>query len=405
MKPSRFRFGPGFLVAAAFIGPGTITTATMAGTRFGFTLLWAVAFSTIATMILQEMSSRLGLVTRKSLGEVLRTSFTHRLPQTFVPLLILLAIVFGNGAFEMGNLLGAAMGVEVLTGWSPRAGALLTAFAAATLLVLGSYSAIERLMTALVGLMGAAFIVTATMVAPDFPELLAGLFIPGVPAESHVTIIALIGTTVVPYNLFLHASAVQSRWSHDLPLARALRESRTDSGVSIGLGGLITAAVVVTAAAHRESDAVAGAQDMARQLRPLLGPFAQTAFAIGLIAAGLTSAITAPLAAAYAAAGVFGWSADIKTARFRAVWAAIIVAGAVFAWFGHRPVSAIIFAQAANGILLPFVAIFLLLIMNKKSLLGSQVNGMVSNLIGGIVVLVATGLGAHQLLRLMGLVG
>ena len=304
----------------------------------------------------------------------------------------------------MGGLLGAALGIEVLTGWSPRIGALLTALAAAILLGVGTYSAIERLLTALVGLMGTAFIVTALMVAPDLPELLAGLFVPRVSAESQLTIVALIGTTVVPYNLFLHATAVQNRWSGDLPLNRALRESRIDSGFSIGLGGLITAAVVITAAAaHGESRGVTGAQDMARQLRPLLGPAAQLTFATGLLAAGLTSAITAPLAAAYAAAGVFGWPSDIRAARFRAVWGAIIAAGALLSWIGHRPVKAIIFAQAANGILLPFVAIFLLVIMNKKALLGAQINGLLSNLLGGLVVLVATGLGAFQFVRLIGI--
>lgn len=406
MRKSGYRFGPGFLVAAAFIGPGTITTATMAGARFEYSLLWAVAFSVAATLVLQEMSARLGLVTRMGLGEVLRTTFAHPISRVVAPLLVLAAIVFGNGAFEMGNLLGAAMGAEALTGCSPRVGAVLTATLAAILLFLGSYSAVEKLLTCLVGLMGAAFIVTAIMIGPDIRHLLSGLLWPSLPPHSVLTVVALIGTTVVPYNLFLHASAVQQRWSEELPLRTALRESRWDTGLSIGFGGCITVAAIVTAAGlHGDAAAIESASDMARQLRPLLGPGAHACFAIGLLSAGLTSAITAPLAAAYAASGILGWQAGLKSWRFRAIWGGVIMTGSICAWFGHRPISAIIFAQAANGILLPWIAVVLLIVMNRKDLLGAHVNGTAANLLGMTVVLVSTGLSVFQLLRLAGWIG
>lgn len=146
---------------------------------------------------------------------------------------------------------------------------MLTATLAAILLFLGSYSAVEKLLTCLVGLMGAAFIVTAIMIGPDIRHLLSGLLSPSLPPHSVLTVVALIGTTVVPYNLFLHASAVQQRWSEELPLGTALRESRWDTGLSIGFGGFITTAATVTAAGlHGDGAAIEGASDMARQLRP-----------------------------------------------------------------------------------------------------------------------------------------
>jgi manganese transport protein len=141
---------------------------------------------------------------------------------------------------------------------------------------------------------------------------------------------------------------------------------------------------------------------MAEQLQPLLGPAAHYFFATGLLAAGLTSAVTAPLAAAYATAGALNWPRGLKTWRFRAVWAAIVIAGTVSALVGREPVAAIVFAQAANGILLPVIAIFLLIVVNRGELLGRHKNGIAANLLGGSVVLVASGLGVFQLLRVFG---
>jgi manganese transport protein len=163
---------------------------------------------------------------------------------------------------------------------------------------------------------------------------------------------------------------------------------------------LITLAIIVTGAAafFGSGTEIATAADMAQQLEPLLGPAAKFFFATGLFAAGMTSAVTAPLAAAYATSGAFGWGRDLKSWRFRAVWATIIVFGTVLAAsVGASPTQIIIFAQAANGLLLPMVAIFLLIIMNRSDLLGQYKNGVFGNIIGGIVVLVALFLGTRTL--------
>ncbi len=224
-----------------------------------------------------------------------------------------------------------------------------------------------------------------------------------IPPGSLLTIIALIGTTVVPYNLFLHASVVREKWPQEVAVDQALRESRLDTLLSISLGGLVTLAIVVTAAAFFERGSqIDSAAMMAEQLEPLLGPAAHYFFATGLLAAGLTSAVTAPLAAAYATAGALNWPRDLKARRFQAVWAVIVVVGTGSAMAGQKPVAAIVFAQSANGILLPIIAVFLLVVMNRSDLLGRYKNGIAANLIGGAVVLVVSGLGAFQLLRVFG---
>ncbi len=399
-RAARWRnLGPGWLVTAAFIGPGTVTSATVAGARFGTALLWALLFSTAATIVLQEMSARLGLVTRDGLGEAIRRRYAGAARIAAIALVIG-AIAIGNAAYETGNLLGAALGLEELGRGSLRAWVLGTAAAAAALLWTGSYRVVERTMIALVIVMGIAFAATALALLPETEGLARGLLVPALPSGSALTAIALVGTTVVPYNLFLHAATVREKWAGvgDLPAARR------DLALSIALGGALSMAIVVTAAATlQEADGVASAADMARQLEPTLGGWATALFAIGLAAAGVSSAITAPLAAAYASAGALGWPRDLRAARLRAVWAFVLLAGVAFAVTGVRPVPAILFAQAANGVLLPAVAIFLLIVVNDRRSMGSHANGFLANVLGGAVVAVTLVLGARAVLGALGL--
>jgi len=293
--------GPAALVAAAFIGPGTVTACTLAGANYGYTLLWALLFATAATMILQEMSARLGLVTQRGLGENLRSMFAASIFKWPLFALIIVALYVGNAAYEAGNLSGAALGIQALfgeTGFIYRLSVALIAGLAAILLCFGSYKHIEKTLIGLVLIMALAFIGTFIVVGPDFIAILKGLIRPKIPTGSLMTVIALIGTTVVPYNLFLHASAVKDRWSNIDDLSTV----RMDTVATIGLGGLITILIASTAAASifGTSLHINGASDMAKQLEPLFGSFSNYMLGVGLFAAGLSSSVTAPLATAYA---------------------------------------------------------------------------------------------------------
>lgn len=399
--------GPGLLVTAAFIGPGTVTTASVTGAGYGYALLWALVFAIFATIVLQEMSARLGIVSREGLGEAMRGTFESVVLKLLVGALIVAAIAFGNAAFETGNITGAALGLEAILGLSTQAWSVIVGIAAFALLATGAYKVIERVLVALVIVMSVVFILTAIIVRPEIGAMLAGIFAPGIPSGALLATVALIGTTVVPYNLFLHASSVQEKWPEEIPTSRALAGSRLDATLSISLGGIITLAILATAAAafFERGVEIEDAGQMARQLEPLLGPSAKYFFAVGLLAAGLTSAVTAPLAAAYATSGVLGWPRDLSALRFKAVWAIIIIIGTVFAALGTEPVQAILFAQAANGVLLPVIAVFLLFVMNRRRLLGEYRNGVVGNVLGGFVVLVATGLGLYSVLSALGVIG
>jgi manganese transport protein len=394
MRRGRFwsNVGPGAVIAAAFIGPGTVTTATLAGAEHGVTLLWALLFSVLATLVLQEMAARLGLVTGSGLGEAIRNRFVGPLSRF---LAVGLVIAVGNAAFEAGNLAGGALGAEAIFGFPGRAAALVLAVAAFGLLWTGRYRVVERALVGLVALMAVTFLSTAVMLAPAPSELLGGLLVPRLPSgRGLLLVVALIGTTVVPYNLFLHATAVGVRWSgpEELPAARR------DAAFSIVLGGIVSMAIVVTAAGGARGAPIGNAADMAVQLEPLLGGWARAFFGAGLLAAGLSSAVTAPLAAAYAAAGTLGWAPSIRTGRPRAIWIGVLGIGAVFAAAGFRPVPLILFAQVANGLLLPAVALFLLVVVER---MGRWANGCWMNVAGIVVLLVALGLAVRTLVRVL----
>ena len=397
--------GPGLLVTAAFIGPGTVTTASAAGANFGFALMWALLFSTFATLVLQEMAARLGLVTGKGLAEAMRSTSSNALLSKLAIILVIAAIGCGNAAYEVGNIAGAALAVSTVTGISGSVWAVLLGIGSALLLSSGRYKVLESVLILLVLVMSVVFILTAFMIAPDFVELLRGILVPTLPSGSILTVIGLVGTTVVPYNLFLHSNAVREKWPDSKKLEQNLRESRWDTGLSVGLGGLLTLAIVSTAAtAFFKTGLEFNALTMGQQLEPLMGPASRYIFAAGLFAGGLTSAITAPLAASYAVCGAMGWSQSLNSTRFKMIWGAILLVGTVLAATGSKPLAAILFAQVANGFLLPVVAIFLLVVMNRRALLGDHCNGRVANALGGLVVLTAIGLGAMKLLRVVGLV-
>jgi manganese transport protein len=320
-----------------------------------------------------------------------------------VCVLVVAGIGAGNAAFETGNITGAAIGLAVLTGVPAQVWAVGIGLVVCVLLALGTYRAIERFLLILVMGMSLVFILTAILARPSVGDMISGLVWPSFPDGSALLIVALIGTTVVPYNLFLHANAVQERWA-ELPQQQALSVARRDACVSVSPGGVITLAIVSTAAAANFAQGIPleNAGMMASQLEPLLGSAAQSFFAGGLLCAGITSAITAPLAAAYATAGILGWRQDMQSWQLRAVWGSITLIGTLLAAVGQRPMAAIILAQAVNGLLLPIIAVFLLIVMNRQELLGENTNGRVANVCGGAVVFVVSALGLFQLWTALG---
>lgn len=386
---SRFKkIGPGAIVAAAFIGPGTVTTATISGASYGFTLLWAILFSVFATYILQEMSARLGLIAQLGVGEAIRLKLNKGILKVLAITLVVSAILIGNAAYEAGNISGAALGVSIpnwlILGKEFNPSILFIGVVAASILYVGKHKLIERALIAMVSIMGFVFIISAIMLSPDIVDVARGLFVPQIPKGGLLMVVGLIGTTVVPYNIFLHASFVKKKWNNPDELGTV----KSDAFYSILLGGIITMSILITSAVvNQHSNAsISKITDMSYQLEPLLGSWASIFMSIGFIAAGLSSAITAPLAAAFASSEIFGWGNSMKSKKFRAIWIIILCIGVGFSLAGFKPTGVILFAQVANGLLLPIIASFLLWVMNDTKLLGTYTNSTFANLLGSLII-------------------
>ncbi|MEE8218480.1 MAG: divalent metal cation transporter [Vicinamibacteria bacterium] len=387
------------VLSAAFIGPGTITTAASAGALYGPRLLWALAFSTVACLVLQEASARLTVVSGRDLGQAIRERFRGGPLARLVPGSVLGVVVLGCAAYEAGNILGgvagAVLGTGLPQGWLTL-GVGATAF---VLLWLGTTRTVSEILGVVVATMGVAFLLTAAKLGLEPSGLIRGALIPSLPEGSALLLLGLVGTTVVPYNLFLGSGIARGQ---------TLDEVRFGLGVAIVLGGVISMGVLIVGTAV---DPPLAFDALGQALRARLGGWAETFFAYGLLAAGLSSAITAPLAAAVAARGLLsrpsGEGDDAaapawhdRSGRFRGVWLLVLLTGIAFGLAEVRPIPAIILAQALNGLLLPFVAVFLLLVINDVRLMGRDgVNGPVSNTALGLVVVVTVLLGALNVSR------
>ena len=393
-------FGPGAMIAAAFIGPGTVTTATLAGGNFGFTLLWAIAFSVIATLTLQEMTARLGAVAQVGLGEAIAARTSNTMFRWPAALLVIAAIVVGNAAYEAGNITGAGAGLTSWTLGPINIWPLMIGTAA--FLVLNRQGAVflERTLALLVVAMAFVFVGTALVLQPSLSDILRGLFIPTLPENAGLIVLGIIGTTVVPYNLYLHASVIKRHSREGMTLA----EARQDIQLSVIGGGIITLCIAITAAVvlHGTPNPTSSFTQLAPTLAPLLGQASFAVLGLGFFAAGLSSAITAPLAAAYAVTEVLNLEVEQRDRVFTWTWRLVLAFGVFVASFSLKPLELIVFAQFTNGLLLPITAAFILWIANDSTLLGQHRNTRVNNAMGFFVLTVTCGLGLRSILLAMG---
>jgi|TARA_B110000263_G_scaffold90310_2_gene78927 Mn2+/Fe2+ NRAMP family transporter len=381
--------GPGVLIAAAFIGPGTVTLCSIAGASFGYSLLWALLLSIIATIVLQEMALRIGLITNKGLAEVIRVSIKNKIVNRSLMLLILCSILIGNAAYEAGNITGASLGIiAIINSETLNYIPLLIGFIAFIILYIGDYKILERSLIFLVLTMSLSFLITAFMTRPDLNSLIKGLFIPKITSSNLIVILGLIGTTVVPYNIFLHSSLVSEKWD----TIDKLKTARLESFISILFGGIISISIIITAASVN-NQSVTSVIDLAKGLEPLYGKFAIYFLGIGLFASGITSSITAPLAAAYVAKSCFGWKGSLKSSKFRLTWILILLIGVIVSMIKLNPIEIIKFAQFLNSLLLPIIAIILLWLVNNKTVIKRDYNYRFQNILGIFIVIITIILG------------
>ena len=389
--------GPGVLIAAAFIGPGTVTLCTIAGASFGYSLIWAIILSIFSTIVLQEMSLRIGLITKMNLAQVIRINIKSKFLNRLLLILIISSILIGNAAYEAGNITGASLGISaILNSQSINYIPIFIGLIAFIVLYQGDYKVLERSLVFLVLIMSISFFITAIITRPDINALINGVITPKIDSNNLMIILGLIGTTVVPYNLFLHSSLVSEKWNS----VKKLKVARFESFFSILIGGLVSLSIIITAASVNNKD-VNGVIDLAKGLEPLYGNFAIYFLGIGLFASGITSSITAPLAAAYVAKSCFGWQDSLKSRKFRAIWIIILIIGVLVSMVKINPIEIIKFAQFSNSLLLPIIAIILLWLINNKNIISNEYSYRYQNIFGFLIVIISIILGTKGLISLI----
>ncbi len=390
------------VITAAFIGPGTVTTATQAGVYFNFKLQWAFVFSTFGCLVLQEAAARLTIYSQLNLGEAIRKTLEGKSTKIFTLIVVIVSILTGCAAYEAGNILGSTEGLAMIFDIPKVYLVGITGILAIIALSLKSVNAIAKFMGAIVFLMGIAFISVAIMLKPDVGELLEGAFIPSIPAGSGILVLGLVGTTIVPYDLFLGSGALDKKQS--------IQEMRFGLTIAIVFGGIISMAVMGVGNAITEGMSEGARSNMVYSydmlkgvLELYIGKSALYVFGFGMFAAGFSSAITSPLASAITASSLFKteknktkW--ETKSLYFRLVIIGVLGVGLTFGFMQVKPIPAIILAQAINGLFLPLVSIFLLFVVNNAKIMGNDhINGWISNIMMTVVVWITMILGANNI--------
>lgn len=357
------------VISAAFIGPGTVTTASSAGAAHDLSLLWALLFSTIATILLQEAAARITIASGRNLGEIIALKYGENKK---LRLSLFVAVAFGCAAYQTGNILGALQGLRFIIFDIPNyALAISVAFVSFSILWVGNISFIAKALGAVVAFMGIAFCWVALTTDINWVDFIKAAVLPSFPPGASLLIIGLIGTTIVPYNLFLASGIGEGQHIFEMRIGIAL---------AVLIGGIISAAILVTGT---QVEGTYSYEALVGAMTEKLGSWAVGLFGFGLFAAGMSSAITAPLAAAITGQSLLGNQATWheKSMAFRLSWGIILLIGLGFSLLNIRPIPAIILAQAINGVLLPIVAVFLILAVNDRRLMPeSFINTRASNL-------------------------
>ena len=389
------------MVAAAFIGPGTLTTAAATGASSGLALAWSLLFALTATVVLQELSIRSALSTQQDLAVLARKFGGPVWGRWLIAPLIVIAIGIGNAAYQAGNLTGAAVGLSTFFPDRFSTIILYLSAGAAALILTNRYQWLERSLVSLVVLMAVLFLGLAVALLPQLLALPETRLALRFHQSDVLLVLALIGTTIVPYNLFLHATAARRRWEHS-PLPVALKEARWESFIAISIGASITLAIMVVATVLLETPLDRPILDaLIVELESRLPGLGGALIATGLFAAGCSSALAAPVAAGWAVCGAVGLPTEETGAAFKSVALLVLAVGAGLAFFASRPQVLIIIAQATNAMLLPAVGVILLLIANSKLIPDPWKNSALINFLATAIIGLVTALALVKLVALI----
>jgi Mn2+/Fe2+ NRAMP family transporter len=381
--------GPGLLAATAGDDAGGVATYSQVGAKFGYDLLWVLLLITVSLAVVQEMCARLGAATGRGLLDLIRERFGIGWA-----LLAVCVIVLANGGVTITEFVGIGAALELL-GISRYICVPIAAIALWYLVIAGSYNRLEKLLLVLT-LAFFAYPAAAILAHPDWSAVARGTFIPTLQSSSDylILLVGLIGTTITPYmQLFQQSAIVEKGVGRD-----DYGPERVDAISGAAFGNFIAAFIIIATAATLHVSGVTDiqtAQDAAQALRPVAGDAALILFAIGLLGASLIAGGVLPLATAYSVSEAFGFrkgvNLDFRRAPiFIALYTVLVVVGALVALVPGVPVvQLLVGVQVLNGMLLPVILVFILILANDRRLTGALRNGALSRVLGwGTFVLV-----------------
>jgi manganese transport protein len=361
--------GPGFLVTVGFIDPGNWATNIEGGSKFGYELLWVITLSTIMLIVIQNMAAKLGIATGRSLAVNIRERFS-RPTSAFLGMTIVLACV----ATDVAELLGGAIGFNLLFGMPLWAGALLTVLLEVFLIVSQRYHRIEVIIIGFLGIIGVCYLVEILIVNPDWMQVAPAMVVPTLNRESIYVAMAILGAVVMPHNIFLHSNVIHSRkWgaSDDEKLG-LLRYEKIDTFVAMLMGWLVNSAMIIVAAAvfSRHHIVVDSIEQASATLTPLAGPLAGLLFAVALVFAGVGSSVTSSMAEVNVITGFLGKPEDPRTLLYRVSVFVTAIPSFMIILLSMDTFRILIFSQVVLSIQLPFTLIPLLMLCRDHNLMG-----------------------------------
>lgn len=381
--------GPGAIMSAAIIGPGTVTTASQQGALYGFTSLWILLVACVIAYFFQEPAMRISIGCKESVMVGVRE---HLSPG--VAKFLWIVIFVGSIAFQAGNLSGASMALEYFVpGTSNLMWAVVMSLLAFIIVMLNRYKVIENVNQVLILMMVFAFVLTAFISGPDIGDLVTEGFSFKIPGGNAVLAVSLLATTVTPNLVLGYSAFLRKKYADSQTPARDIKLAKADLGLNMFVTFLITGSIIVCSATviHPTGKEITSAADMATQLVPLLGRFAGILFSIGLWAAAISSVLYHVSIHNTLFPTAFHVDEDPKAKHNLAVVAAVVLIPVILiAFLGQSPVQLIIAAQALNGIALPMVCVICWILCNKKDLLGTYANNLRQNIVMGCVTVLTT---------------
>ena len=383
--------GPGIITANVDNDAGGITTYSVAGAHFGYSLIWSFLPIIVALVIIQEMSSRMAVVTGKGLADLIREEFGVRV--TFYAMVVL---IFSNLFNTISEFAGIAASAE-LFGISKYALVPLCAIFVWWLIVKGTYKSVEKIFL-LACVFYLSYVLSGFISKPDWKEVFAVSLKPEIRFHKAylLMLIGVIGTTIAPWMQFYQQSSVVEKGI----TIENYKYSRLDVIIGSFVVNIVAIFIVVVCAntLFKNGIRIETAKDAALALKPLAGKYCFYLFAFGLFNASVFSACILPLSTAYSVCEGMGWEVGVnrrfkEAPQFYALYTAIIIIGAAIILFpGVKLIPIMLISQATNGLLLPFVLIFMLLLVNNRRLMGKYTNSKIYNILVISVIVSMVGL-------------